>query len=328
MSDSTSESVGSIGFTVRDAQDRLKVLGFELGEEAHDGVYGPKTAAALAAFKLREKLPADAILDVQAWSALVDASKVMGERLLFLHMPFFSGSDVETLQHALAVLGFFCSTDGIFDASTEDAVRDFQRNMALVDNGIVGHETVQAIERLRHAWDGKSPIRSEGRQSRMARSAEALASYPLCFFGTSALTRGIAERISNLAQATTRLSQAQSAASLTETPSDEVLLVGLGESAGETARDSDHAAHDRHQVVYDDDMTLAQQVGAAVLALESVPAVQDAQTGSPVGERRLFITLAPAEHRRFAACNLEQHCAVMILDALCAAASVIISKRV
>ena len=48
----------------------------------------------------------------------------LGERLLYLRTPYFTGKDVEQLQTALGALGFACGgVSGTFGAYTEGALR-------------------------------------------------------------------------------------------------------------------------------------------------------------------------------------------------------------
>ncbi len=60
-----------------------------------------------------------------------------------------SGEAVETVQRALAKAGFFSGQpDGRFGPLTERAVREFQINQGIQDDGVVGPETQQALESL------------------------------------------------------------------------------------------------------------------------------------------------------------------------------------
>ena len=93
------------GAAVEDVQQRLVLAGF-LTDTDVDGVYGEKTAAAVSAFCLAHGLPATGEVDEKTLSALVDASYSMGDRTLYLRMPFFHGNDVRQLQRALGALGF------------------------------------------------------------------------------------------------------------------------------------------------------------------------------------------------------------------------------
>lgn len=59
------------------------------------------------------------------------------------------GDSVKTLQNKLIALGYSCGkygADGDFGASTESSVRNFQKEMGLVVDGIVGKNTLNAIE--------------------------------------------------------------------------------------------------------------------------------------------------------------------------------------
>ena len=104
------------GPAVEDVQQRLARLGF-LPEDGIDGVYGDATAAAVRAFCGVAGLPPVGEVNEKVWSALVDASFCLGDRTLYLRMPYFHGHDVLELQQALGALGFACGAlDGIFGA--------------------------------------------------------------------------------------------------------------------------------------------------------------------------------------------------------------------
>ena len=160
------------GAAVEDVQRRLRVMGYEL---AVDGEYLQRTCDAVRMFRQSEGLPPGDFVDERAWSALVDASFSLGDRMLYLRMPHFHGADVRSLQKILEVLGFVVGrSDGIFGAHTERALRDFQLSVGIVDDGIAGNTTYDAIERLRHAWEGKEPrwaLRARPKHSRKWRRA-------------------------------------------------------------------------------------------------------------------------------------------------------------
>jgi len=63
--------------------------------------------------------------------------------------------DLGTLQQALNTLGFLCQPDGQMGEKTVAALLDFQRNNMLPMTGQADEETVEALKRLRHAWEGK-----------------------------------------------------------------------------------------------------------------------------------------------------------------------------
>ncbi|MDR2956810.1 MAG: peptidoglycan-binding protein [Coriobacteriales bacterium] len=62
---------------------------------------------------------------------------------------------IRELQTALSALGFDCLINGELDQATRLAIEDFQRNERLAVSGEPDDETIAAIERLRHAWEGK-----------------------------------------------------------------------------------------------------------------------------------------------------------------------------
>jgi N-acetylmuramoyl-L-alanine amidase len=112
-------------------------------------VFGVATEAALRAFQQSRGLRETGVCDDTTWSALVEASWKLGDRHLYLRRPPLRGDDVADLQARLGRLGFDCGwVDGIFGPSTSTAVGEFQRNVGLSPDGVVGHETFRALQRL------------------------------------------------------------------------------------------------------------------------------------------------------------------------------------
>ncbi|MCK8817395.1 peptidoglycan DD-metalloendopeptidase family protein [Natroniella sulfidigena] len=56
------------------------------------------------------------------------------------------GNDVRELQENLVMLGEKIIIDGIFGEATEEAIKDFQRNSDLPDDGVVGSQTWARLE--------------------------------------------------------------------------------------------------------------------------------------------------------------------------------------
>ena len=151
------------GAAVEDVQTRLARIG-HLPEDAITGIFDDATAAALAEFLAASALPPSEEVTEKVWAALVDATYNLGDRTLYLRMPYFHGHDVLELQQALGALGFFYGTrDAIFGAHTEEALRRFQLNLGLPSDGIAGAYTYAALRNLAHSWVGKeathSPVR-------------------------------------------------------------------------------------------------------------------------------------------------------------------------
>ena len=88
------------GAAVEDVQRRLAQMGY-LTEDAIDGIYEERTAAAVSAFCRDHNLPTDGNVDPKIWAKIVDESYELGDRVLYLRVPFFHGKDVRVLQNAL-----------------------------------------------------------------------------------------------------------------------------------------------------------------------------------------------------------------------------------
>ncbi len=295
---------GSSGAAVEDVQRRLVKLGFDLGETGIDGIFGDSTSDAVSKFRERSGLSEGDSVDAVTWAALVDASFSLGDRTLYLKMPYFHGNDVAQLQHVLSILGFGCgSQDSIFGAYTERAVREFQANMGLDPDGIVGAATCDAIDRLHWVYKDKSPMQVDDTALTFSRAVGVLENTPICIYGTDDVTREIASRISNLAFATTNASMLVSADSLSGVPPKDMVLVEI-DSSDSSVPDGVPA------VAFDGPKDLAKKFSIAVSSLgESTKRIvvkidldQDGGDGADIGGD--FRTLI-------------QHYAIQILDAIC-----------
>jgi N-acetylmuramoyl-L-alanine amidase len=143
--------IGDSGREIRDIQSRLSVAGFfnEGSGEFSRGVFGEQTDNALRCFQQERGLIADGVVGPDTWRSLVEASRVLGRRFLYLREPPLRGDDVADLQRRLNALGFYSGKeDGIFDGDAAVAVEQFQRNSGLTVDGIVGVTTVEALFRL------------------------------------------------------------------------------------------------------------------------------------------------------------------------------------
>ena len=288
------------GAAVEDVQQRLATVGC-MDEQDVDGKYGDGTAAAVRAFRAQAGLSDGDEVDEKTWSALVDASFHMGDRTLYLRMPYFHGNDVLELQQSLGALGFSCGReDAIFGAYTEDGVRKFQQNMGLPTDGIVGAFTFAAIRNLHHSWEGKKPIQAQVNLG-FARAADVLEQHAICLFGTDAFTRSVASRMSNLALATNPSSKIISADSLLVRPDEKMLLVHI------VLPDDTGVSDDIPRVTFESEDTLALRLSQAMgAAYERTPArctvVLPGKVWYEAGEERSA-----------------QHFAITLLDAMCSA---------
>ncbi|MET9441016.1 peptidoglycan-binding protein [Streptomyces sp. NPDC006610] len=130
---------GSTGDQVKAAQWLLNAQGFNAG--AVDGQFGSGTAAAVRSFQTARGLSADGVVGARTWTALLSA----GTRPVLSQGA--SGEAVQRLQRALtAALARTVSADGVFGATTGQAVRDYQGSRGLSVDGVVGAATWSALQ--------------------------------------------------------------------------------------------------------------------------------------------------------------------------------------
>lgn len=139
-----------------------------------DGIFGAGTAGAVRSFQSSHGLVADAVVGPATWAALEGAQVPSGpsptpepgptpeptptptpepqpvpEPTPTSGRPTLRrgarGDDVVYLQKRLVDRGYWLSTDGVFGAATESAVRSFQRSQSLTADGIVGQQTWAAL---------------------------------------------------------------------------------------------------------------------------------------------------------------------------------------
>lgn len=277
-------------------QRRLVKAGY-LAEDQVTGTFGAETENAVLSLCRDCGIEPRAEVDNAVWTKLVDASFELGDRNLFLRVPFFHGADVRTLQEALSALGFSCGiADGIFGVHTEDALRRFQLNMGLPTDGIAGAFTFRALLHLQHSWKGKdsfSPVPRLG----FARAAQVLESNLICLFGTSEFTRSVAARMSNLALATTPASKVTSADSLLVAPDESMYFVQI-------LVGNEKPASTVPTVDFVDEESLPDRVGQALMATEG-------------HQRRIAVRLPEEGWEDAGADRSAQHYAIVLLDALC-----------
>lgn len=141
---------GDRGPRVHDVQTRLAALGFAIdASELESQAFGESTEGAVRTFQQERGLLVDAVVGLNTWHELIEAGYALGDRILYLRRPFTRGDDVRALQRRLNLLGFDPGReDGILGEQTGRAIVDFQRNVGLHADGIVGATTTQALDRL------------------------------------------------------------------------------------------------------------------------------------------------------------------------------------
>jgi N-acetylmuramoyl-L-alanine amidase len=133
---------------VVDVQARLRDLGVEIDDET--GHFGLGTERAVRTFQQRRQILVDGIVGPHTWQELVEAGWRLGDRPLYLANPPMRGDDVTALQARLGALGFDAGrADGIFGRNTDQAVRAFQREYDVAEDGIFGPRSLAALVGLR-----------------------------------------------------------------------------------------------------------------------------------------------------------------------------------
>jgi peptidoglycan hydrolase-like protein with peptidoglycan-binding domain len=128
---------GSKGHPVPALQYLLRARGHTV---IADGIFGPRTEAAVEAFQAADLLGVDGIVGPLTWGALIvvvsegstgDAVRAVQEEFQFRNL---SGDPSRGLK-----------VDGIFGPKTDAAVRGFQQAIGIPADGIVGVLTWRAL---------------------------------------------------------------------------------------------------------------------------------------------------------------------------------------
>lgn len=139
---------GDHSHEVSDVQMRLRSLGMAIDDDP--GVFGRATRHAVRTFQQQRDILVDGIVGPQTWSELVEASWRLGDRALYLRHPPMRGDDVSVLQTQLNALGFDAGRqDGIFGHDTDRAVRAFQKEYGVAEDGIFGSKSYASLMGLR-----------------------------------------------------------------------------------------------------------------------------------------------------------------------------------
>ena len=136
---------GDSGAAIRQLQTTLKQKGYYTG--TIDGDYGSGTTAAVKAFQKKMNItPVDGIAGDKTLTLLYSSDAVDSDEYATLR-PGDTGAAVRTMQATLYELGYYDgSRDGVYGATTQDAVRAFQiRNKVTPVDGIAGKSTMAKL---------------------------------------------------------------------------------------------------------------------------------------------------------------------------------------
>ena len=146
--DDDSLRMGDSGSAVKDLQTKLKKLGYYDGTV--DSTFGSGTYAAVRAFQKKYNLTADGVAGSETLKKLDTAYKNADSNTSTDDDSLrkgATGTAVKTLQTNLKKLGFYTAyVDGSFGATTESAVKAFQRKYGLTADGVAGSATLKKIE--------------------------------------------------------------------------------------------------------------------------------------------------------------------------------------
>ena len=151
--------IGDQGPGVLEVRDRLVRLGLiSSSASAAQDVFDDILLAALRYFQQSRGLTVDGLVGPQTFRRLEEARWEVGDRVLsFTPGHLIHGEDVAQLQQRLIELGFALDrVDGIFNKTTDAAVREFQRNVGLDVDGICGPGFFRSYHRLARTISGGS----------------------------------------------------------------------------------------------------------------------------------------------------------------------------
>ena len=146
--DDDSLRMGDSGSAVKDLQTKLKKLGYYSGTV--DSTFGSGTYTAVRAFQKKYNLTADGVAGSETLKKLDTAYKNADSNTSTDDDSLrkgATGTAVKTLQTNLKKLGFYTAyVDGSFGATTESAVKAFQKKYGLTADGVAGSATLKKIE--------------------------------------------------------------------------------------------------------------------------------------------------------------------------------------
>jgi N-acetylmuramoyl-L-alanine amidase len=156
---------GDTGAAVAEIRAKLSLLGLLTDGEGAElldpagALFDEATDRAVRAFQQQRGISVDGLVGPRTYHALEEARWRLGDRILFfVPARLMAGDDVAALQTRLMDMGFDCGrVDGLFGVETEQALREFQRNIGVVADGTCGPATLKALTQLSRTVVGGRP---------------------------------------------------------------------------------------------------------------------------------------------------------------------------
>jgi N-acetylmuramoyl-L-alanine amidase len=122
-------------------------------------VFDEPTELAVRHFQQRRGISVDGAVGGETYATLTGAHWKLGDRVLAHESgQLLTGDDVAELQTQLIELGYhLVRADGVFELSTAEALRGFQRDYGLLPDGICGPGTMRALRQLGRRVVGGRP---------------------------------------------------------------------------------------------------------------------------------------------------------------------------
>jgi N-acetylmuramoyl-L-alanine amidase len=159
--------LGDTGPAVAEIRFKLGLLGLLPAVDSNVGSSLPSASslfdalvdAAVRYFQQQRGLTADGIVGPETYRHLNEARWQLGDRVLTHVVGNLQvGDDVAQLQQRLLDMGFTPGRiDGIFGATTAQALSEFQRNMGIYPDGTLGPATYAVLARLARTVVGGAP---------------------------------------------------------------------------------------------------------------------------------------------------------------------------
>ncbi len=150
---------GDSGPAVAEIRALLERIGLLGADPVAGTAYDEHVELAVRNFQQQRGLTVDGVVGSSTYRRLDEARWTLGDRVLN-HRPgsMLAGDDVFALQQRLLDMGFKVGrVDGYFGPETEEALRDFQRNLGLPPDGTCGPATLKAFGRLQPRVSGGAP---------------------------------------------------------------------------------------------------------------------------------------------------------------------------